>query len=58
MYDFEKQWLSSFVCKAIVIRPVPQQFILVKERNWTFWNEKKCKEEDLIWHMAGEMVKK
>ena len=34
LYDFEKQWLSSFACKAVVIRPVPQKFIcLVKERN-------------------------
>ena len=58
LYDFEKQWLSSFACKAIVIRPVPQKFIcLVKEKNGTFRNEKKCKKKDLIWHMVGEMVK-
>ena len=25
--DFEKQWLNSFACKAIFIRPVPQKFI-------------------------------
>ena len=61
MYGVEKHWhlLSSFTCKAIVIRLVPQKFIcLVKERNGTFWNGKKCKEKDLIWHMVGKMVKK
>ena len=59
LYDFEKQWLISFAWKAIVIRPVPQKFIcLVKESNETFWNEKKCKDKNLIWHMVGEMVKK
>ena len=59
LYDFEKQWLSSFAWKTIVIKPVPQKFIcLVKERNENFWNEKKCKDKDLIWHMVGEMVKK
>ena len=57
LYDFEKQWLSSFAWKTIVVRPVPQKFIsLVKERNGAFWNEKKDK--DLICHMVGEIVKK
>ena len=59
LHDFEKQWLSSYVYKAIVIRPVPQKFIcLVRERNETFWNDKKCKKKDLIRHMVGGMVKK
>ena len=59
LYDFEKQWLSSFACKAIVIIPVPQKFIsLVKDRNQILQNEKKCKEKKLIWHMVDEMVKK
>ena len=59
LYDFEKQWLSSFACKTIVIRPAPQKFnCLVKERHGSFGNEKICKEKDLIWHMVGEMVKK
>ena len=31
---------------------------LVKDRNGTFLNEKKCKDKDLIWDMVGEMVKK
>ena len=58
LYDFEKQWLSSFAWKAIVVRSVPQKLIcLVKERNGTFWNEKKCKDKDLVWHIVGEMVK-
>ena len=44
---------------AVVIRPVPQKFIsLVKEKNETFWNEKKCMDKDLIWYMLCEMVKK
>ena len=42
MYDFEKEWLSSFVCKAIDIRPVPQKFIcLVKKRIEPFKMRKK-----------------
>ena len=41
LYDFEKEWLSSFASKAIVIRAVPQKFLcLVKKRNGTFKNEK------------------
>ena len=37
LYDFEKQWLISFDWKAIVIRPVTQNFIsLRKKRNGTF----------------------
>ena len=37
MYDFEKQWLSCFAWKAIVVGPVQQKFIcLVKDRNGTF----------------------
>ena len=41
-----------------MIRPVPRKFIcLVKERNETFWNEKNCKDKDIIWHMVGELVK-
>ena len=59
LYDFEKYCLSSFAWKAIIVRPVPQTFIvLVKERNGTFWNEKRCMDKDLIWHMVGEMVEK
>ena len=60
LYDFEKQWLSCFAWKAIVIRSVPQKFIcLVKKRNGTFQNEKKkYKAKYLIWHMVREMVKK
>ena len=27
LYDFEKQWLSSFACEALVSRPVPQKFL-------------------------------
>ena len=35
--DFEKQWLNSFACKAIFIRPVPQKFICwAKERKKLF----------------------
>ena len=31
LYDFEKQWLSTFAWKAIVVRPAQQKFIcLVK----------------------------
>ena len=57
LYDAEKQWLSSFACKTILIRPVPQKFIcLVKKRNGTFFLEK-FKGKDLIWHMVGAMVK-
>ena len=41
-----------------MIGPVPQKCIcLVKERNEIFWNEKKCKDKELIWKMVGEMVK-
>ena len=59
LYDFEKQWLSRFAWKAIVVRPVQQKFIcLVKYSNGTFLNEKKCKNEGLISHMVGEIVKK
>ena len=58
LYDFEKQWLSSFSWKAIVVRFAQQKFIcLVKDGHGTFYNEKKCKDKDLIWHMVGEMVK-
>ena len=58
MYDFEKQWLSCFAWKAIVVGPVQQKFIcLVKDRNGNVC-KRKCKEEDLIWHMVGVMVKK
>ena len=59
LYDFEKQWLSTFAWKAIVVRPVQQNFIcLVKDRHETFFNVKKCNDKDLIWHMMSEMVKK
>ena len=59
LYDFEKVWLSSFAWKAIVARPVKQKFTcLVKDRHRTFYNEKNCKDKDLICHIAGEMVKK
>ena len=59
LYDFEKQWLSTFAWKAIAVRPVQQNFIcLVEDRHETFYNEKKCNDKDLIWHMLGEMVKK
>ena len=59
LHDFEKQGISSFTWNAVVIRPVPQDFIrLVKERNGTFWNEKECKNKYLIWHIVDEMVKK
>ena len=58
LYDFEKQWLSSFAWKAIVVGPAQQKFIcLVKDRNETFQNVKKCKDKYLIWPMVGEMVK-
>ena len=34
-------------------------FCLVKKRNETFYNGKKCNDKDLIWHeMGGEMAKK
>ena len=37
LYDFEKQYLSSFACKAIVVRLVQHKFIcLVKDGNGTF----------------------
>ena len=40
MYDFEKQWLSSFVCKAIVIRPVPQVYFSKREElNFLKWEK-------------------
>ena len=58
LYDFEKQWLTTFACKAIVVRTVQQNFIcLVEDRHGTFNNEKKFNDKDLIWHMVGEMVK-
>ena len=54
LYNFEKQWLSSFSWKAIVVRPAQQKFIcLVKDGHGTFYNEKICKDKDLIWHMVG-----
>ena len=50
---------NTFAWKAIVTRPVKQNFIcLVEDRHETFYNEKKCNDKDLIWHMLGEMVKK
>ena len=60
LYDFEKQFLSSFAWKAIVIRSVPQKFIcLVKKEEWNLLKRgKKCEWKYLIWHMVGEMVKK
>ena len=59
LYDIEKQCLSSFAWKAIVVRSAPQAFVcLVKDRNGTSQNERKCKDKDLFWHMVGEMVKK
>ena len=43
LYDFEKQWLSTFAWKAILVRPVQQNFIcLVEDRFEIFYNEKKC----------------
>ena len=54
LYEFEKQWLNSFAWKAIVVRPVQQNFIcLVEDRHETFHNEAKCNDKDLIWHMLG-----
>ena len=42
-----------------LVRPVQQYFIcLVEDRHETFYNEKKCNDKDLIWHILGEMVKK
>ena len=29
-----------------------------KDRHEAFYNEEKCKDKDLIWHMVGEMNKK
>ena len=59
LYEFEKQWLSSFAWKAIVVRPVQQKFIcLVKDTHGIFCNEKKCKYKDSILYIVGEMVKK
>ena len=59
LHDFEKQWLSTFAGNVIFVRPVQQKFIcLVDDRHATFYNEKKCNEKDLIWHIVGEMVKK
>ena len=50
---------SGYKGKATAVRPVQQKFIcLVKDRHGIFYNEKKCKDKDLIWHMVGEMVKK
>ena len=38
---------------------VPEKFIcLVRERDETLYNRKKCKDKDLIWHIVGEIVKK
>ena len=55
----EKQWLSTFAWKAIVVRPVQQNFIcLVEDRHRNFYNEKKCNDKDSIWHMVDEMIKK
>ena len=59
LYNFEKQWLSTFACKVKFVSPAQQNFIcLVEDRHETFYNEKKCNDKDLIWHMLGEMVKK
>ena len=59
LYDFEKQWVSTFACKTIVVSHVQQNLIcLVKDRHETFYNEKKCYDKDLIWHMLSKMVKK
>ena len=50
---------GTFAWKAIVVSPAQQNFIcLVEDRHETFYNEKKCNDKDLIWHMLGEMVKK
>ena len=58
MYAFEKQWLSSFAWKAVAAGPVQQKFsCLVKDRNGTFKNAKKCKDKYLIWPIVREMVK-
>ena len=38
--------------------PVQKSSFHVKDTHGTFYNEKKCKDKDLIWHMVGEMVKK
>ena len=56
LYDFEKQWLSSFAGKAIVC--TTKVYLFSKRGMKLFRMRKKRKDKDLIWHVVGEMAKK
>ena len=48
-----------FVTEAVFIsKQITQCRMGAKDRHEAFYNEEKCKNKDLIWHMVGEMNKK
>ena len=52
LYDFEKQWLSSFAWKAIVC--TTKFYLFIKEEGWNFLRfEKKYKAEDFNMEYGG-----